>query len=94
MPEASPKAATPRSQRKVRKGVVVSNGMDQSIVVRIERTTMHPLYKKVIRRAKKFMAHDAENACNVGDVVRIMECRPLSRRKRWRLIEIVSRAAT
>ncbi len=94
MPEASPKTATPRSQRKVRKGVVVSNGMDQSIVVRIERTVMHPLYKKVIRRAKKFMAHDAENACNVGDVVRIMECRPLSRRKRWRLVEIVSRAAT
>ncbi len=94
MPEASPDTATPRSQRKVRQGVVVSNGMDQSILVRVERTVKHPLYKKVIRRAKKFMAHDAENACNVGDVVRIMECRPLSRRKRWRLVEIVTRAAT
>jgi small subunit ribosomal protein S17 len=81
-----------RGQRKVRQGVVVSNKMDKSIVVLVERTLQHPLYKKVIRRSKKYMAHDPENTCRVGDVVRIMECRPLSRRKRWRLVEVVSRA--
>jgi small subunit ribosomal protein S17 len=81
-----------RGQRKVRTGVVVSNKMDKSIVVRVDRTMKHRLYKKVIRRSKKYMAHDPENTCKIGDTVRIMECRPLSSRKRWRLVEVVTRA--
>jgi len=83
---------TARGQRKVRMGVVVSNKMDKSIVVRVDRTMKHPIYKKVIRRSKKYMAHDPENTCQIGDTVRIMECRPLSARKRWRLVEVVSRS--
>ena len=96
MPEASandPTAPISRGQRKVRQGVVVSNKMDKSIVVRVERRVKHRLYKKVMRRAKNYMAHDAENTCKVGDRVRIMECRPLSRSKRWRLLEVLVRAA-
>ena len=85
-------SGTARGQRKVRMGVVVSNKMDKSIVVRVDRTMKHPLYKKVIRRSKKYMAHDPENTCQIGDTVRIMECRPLSARKRWRLVEVVSRS--
>ena len=95
MPEASandPAASTSRGQRKVRQGVVVSNKMDKSIVVRVERRVKHRLYKKVMRRTKNYMAHDAENTCKVGDRVRIMECRPLSRSKRWRLLEVLVRA--
>lgn len=81
-----------RKLRKIRQGVVVSDKMEQSIMVRVDRTTRHRLYKKVIRRSKKYMAHDQENKCRVGDVVRIMECRPISRRKRWRLLEVVTKA--
>lgn len=84
--------ATPRGMRKVREGVVVSDKPDKSIVVRVERTIRHPLYKKVVKRSKKYLVHDAENSCRRGDVVRIMECRPLSRRKRWRLVDVLSRA--
>ena len=93
MPQANPKPneATGRAQRKVRQGVVVSDAMDKSVVVRVERTTKHPLYKKVVRQRKRYMAHDEKNDCNVGDVVRIAECRPMSRRKRWRVMEIVSK---
>jgi len=80
------------TRRKVRQGVVVSNKMDKSIVVRVERTVRHPLYQKVMTRSKKMHAHDEENTCRTGDVVRIMECRPLSRTKRWRLVEVVERA--
>lgn len=94
MPEANPKPneTTGRARRKIRRGVVVSDTMDKSVVVRVERTTKHPLYKKVIRRRKRYMAHDEKNDCRVGDVVRIAECRPLSRRKRWRVMEIVTKA--
>jgi len=93
MPPASPNpAAGPRGQRKTRQGVVVSNQMDKSIVVRVERTTRHPLYKKVIKSTKKYLAHDPENTCKVGDLVRIMECRPLSKRKRWRLVDVIQRS--
>ncbi len=81
-----------RKLRKIRQGVVVSDKMEQSIMVRVDRTTRHRLYKKVIRRSNKYMAHDQENKCRVGDVVRIMECRPISRRKRWRLLEVVTKA--
>ncbi len=72
--------------RRVMQGVVVSDKMDKSIVVRVERRVMHPMYKKFIRRSKKYVAHDEENRSKMGDVVRIRECRPLSRRKRWELL--------
>lgn len=84
--------APARNLRKVRQGIVVSNKMDKSILVRVERTVRHRLYKKVIKRSKKFIAHDQENTSQVGDMVRIMECRPLSRHKRWRLLEVLKKA--
>lgn len=77
--------------KKVRQGKVVSNKMDKSIVVAVERQVMHPLYKKYFRLTKKFMAHDENNDCQIGDVVRIVESRPLSARKRWTLLEVVER---
>ncbi|MFM8569186.1 MAG: 30S ribosomal protein S17 [Candidatus Kapaibacterium sp.] len=77
--------------KKIRQGKVVSNKMDQSIVVAVERQVMHPLYKKYFRLKKKFMAHDENNDCQIGDVVRIVESRPLSARKRWTLLEVVER---
>lgn len=81
-----------RNFRKERIGVVVSNKMQKSIVVEVERKMMHPKYGKFIKRSKKFIAHDEENTCNIGDTVRIMETRPMSKRKNWRLVEIVERA--
>jgi small subunit ribosomal protein S17 len=81
-----------RGTRRVQHGVVVSNKMDKTVVVKLERTTRHPLYGKVVKRASKCKAHDEENACQLGDVVRMVECRPLSREKHWRVVEIVSRA--
>ena len=80
------------TRRKVRQGVVVSDKMNKTVVVKVERTLTHPLYKKVIKRTEKYHAHDEENILKVGDVVRIMECRPMSRTKRWRVMEVVSRA--
>jgi small subunit ribosomal protein S17 len=73
-------------------GVVTSDRMDQTVVVTVERSWAHPLYKKVVRSRTKFMAHDAENDCNVGDRVRLAECRPMSARKRWRVVEVIQRA--
>lgn len=81
-----------RKLRKERTGVVVSNKMDKSISVAVERKLKHPIYGKFVKKTKKFMAHDENNDCNVGDKVRIMETRPLSKNKRWRLIEIIERA--
>ena len=81
-----------RNLRKERIGVVVSNKMDKSIVVEIERREKHPIYGKFIKKTSRFMAHDEKNDCNIGDTVRIMETRPLSARKRWRLVEIIERA--
>lgn len=82
-----------RGRRKIKTGKVVSaKKMDKTIVVAVERQVAHPIYKKYFKKTKKFMAHDAENVCNEGDIVRIMETRPLSARKRWRLVEIVERA--
>ena len=72
--------------KRVLQGTVVSDKMDKTIVVRVERRVMHPLYKKYIRSSKKYAAHDEANACKVGDVVRIEECRPISRRKRWTVV--------
>ncbi len=79
-------------RRRILEGRVVSNKADKTIVVLVERYVQHPLYKKYFRRSKKFMAHDEHNECNIGDLVRIVEWRPLSRRKRWMLKEIVERA--
>jgi small subunit ribosomal protein S17 len=81
-----------RNMRKVRLGRVVSNKMDKTIVVRTERTMKHNLYDRVIRTYSKFYAHDEENQAHEGDLVRIMESRPLSSLKRWRLVEIVEKA--
>jgi len=81
-----------RLTRKTRQGVVVSDKMEKSCVVLVERTVRHPLYKKVMKRTKKYMVHDEENTAKTGDVVRVMECRPLSRNKRWRLLEVVEKA--
>lgn len=81
-----------KSLRKTRIGVVVSNKMDKSITVDVERKLRHPIYGKFVKKNTKFMAHDEANECQIGDTVRIEESRPLSRRKRWRLIEIIERA--
>jgi small subunit ribosomal protein S17 len=81
-----------RGKRKVRVGKVVSNKMQKSIIVAIERQVAHPIYKKYYRLTTKLMAHDEKQEAKVGDVVRIMETRPLSARKRWRLVEIVDKA--
>ena len=81
-----------RNLRKERVGLVVSNKMDKSIVVQIERKYRHPIYGKFVRKTNKFVAHDEKNDCNIGDTVRIMETRPLSKRKNWRLVEIIERA--
>lgn len=81
-----------RSLRKERVGIVTSNKMDKSIVVSVERRMKHPKYGKFVKRTKKFVAHDEKNECNIGDTVKIMETRPLSKTKCWRLVEIVERA--
>ncbi|MDP2187980.1 MAG: 30S ribosomal protein S17 [Sphingobacteriaceae bacterium] len=81
-----------RNARKERVGSVVSNKMQKTITVAVERKVKHPIYGKFVKSTKKFTAHDENNDCNIGDVVRIMETRPLSKNKRWRLVEIVERA--
>lgn len=80
------------ANRKQRIGVVVSNKMDKTITVLVERRLRHPIYGKFVRKTKKFMAHDEQNTCNEGDKVRIIESRPLSKLKRWELVEILERA--
>ena len=81
-----------RNLRKVRTGKVVSDKMDKTIVVAVEDHVKQPLYKKIVKRTYKLKAHDENNECNVGDTVRVMETRPLSKDKRWRLVEIVEKA--
>jgi small subunit ribosomal protein S17 len=81
-----------RGYRKVREGLVVSDKMDKTVVVQVEDRVKHPKYGKVIRRTKKYKAHDGENACGVGDRVLLMETRPLSATKRWRVAEILEKA--
>jgi small subunit ribosomal protein S17 len=81
-----------RGLRKVRIGKVVSDKMDKTIVVAIETSVKHPLYKKIVKRTYRLKAHDENNECRVGDKVKVMETRPLSRDKRWRLVEIVEKA--
>ena len=83
------------SERKLRKsriGVVTSNKMEKSITVMVERRLRHPIYGKFVKKTNKFMAHDEKNECTVGDTVKIMETRPLSKNKRWRLIEVIEKA--
>ncbi|CAH0999232.1 hypothetical protein LEM8419_00529 [Neolewinella maritima] len=84
--------ASERNERKTRDGIVVSNKMDKTISVKIERRLQHPIYGKFVKKSKKLIAHDETNQCQIGDIVRIMECRPLSRRKRWRLITVLEQA--
>ena len=81
-----------RNLRKTRVGKVVSNKMDKTIVVAVENHVRHPLYNKIVKRTYKLKAHDENNECNIGDTVKVMETRPLSKDKRWRLVEIVERA--
>jgi small subunit ribosomal protein S17 len=81
-----------RNLRKERVGVVVSNKMDKSITVEIERRVKHPIYGKFVKKTSRFMAHDDTNDCNIGDTVRISETRPMSKNKCWRLVEIIERA--
>jgi small subunit ribosomal protein S17 len=87
-----PTAGKTRGERKVREGLVVSDKMDKTIVVSLEDRVKHPLYGKVIRRTSKVKAHDKDNEAGVGDRVRLMETRPLSATKRWRLVEILEKA--
>ena len=81
-----------RKLRKTRTGKVVSNKMDKTIVVAIENHVKHPLYGKIVKRTYKLKAHDEQNECNIGDRVKVMETRPLSKDKRWRLVEIIEKA--
>ena len=81
-----------RGMRKTRTGVVVSDKMDKTIVVEIRTRVKHPLYGKIMNRTKRFKAHDEENQCGIGDTVLVMETRPLSKDKRWRLVEIIEKA--
>ncbi|MBQ7207188.1 MAG: 30S ribosomal protein S17 [Lentisphaeria bacterium] len=90
----SDEAVVSRGIRKERVGVVVSDVQDKTIIVNVERRTAHPLYHKVVKVSKKFAVHDEKNEARKGDTVRIVETRPLSRSKRWRLVEIVARAAS
>jgi len=83
---------TTRNTRRERIGVVVSNNMEKSIVITVKQKVKHPIYGKFVNKTSKFMAHDEENSCNVGDTVKISETRPLSKNKRWRLVEIIERA--
>ncbi len=81
-----------RNLRKTRQGVVVSDKMDKTIVVAVKDNVKHPLYNKIVKRTYKLKAHDEENTANKGDIVKVMETRPLSKDKRWRLVEVVERA--
>jgi len=84
--------AETKTNKKVRTGFVTSDKMDKTVTVAVERKTQHPMYKRVIKTTKKFKAHDEENQCNEGDKVRIIETRPLSKDKRWRVLEIIKKA--
>jgi small subunit ribosomal protein S17 len=90
--EAKEAMTNERGERKVREGIVVSNKMDKTVVVSVEDRFKHPLYGKVVRRTSKLKAHDEANNCGIGDKVLLMETRPLSATKRWRVVEILERA--
>jgi small subunit ribosomal protein S17 len=82
-----------KTRRQEKVGIVTGNKMQKTVVVTVERQVTHPLYRRVVRHSKKFLAHDEKNQCQLGDTVRIEETRPLSARKRWRVVEVVARAA-
>lgn len=90
--EHNEKNAAERHLRKTRTGRVVSDKMDKTIVVAVETRVKHPLYKKILKRTYKLKAHDEQNTCGIGDIVRVMETRPLSREKRWRLVSVLEKA--
>jgi len=92
LPDSSEDKTETRGKRKVRIGKVISNKMQKSIIVAVEKRTKHSLYKKYFKKTTKFMAHDEKSECKIGDIVKIMETRPLSKRKRWRLVEIIEKA--
>ena len=92
MTETTPTAVSPRGRRKVREGLVVSDKMDKTVVVVIQELKSHPLYKKVVRRNTRLKAHNENNDAHVGDRVRIVETRPISKDKRWRVAEVIERA--
>ena len=81
-----------RSRKKIRQGVVVSDKMDKTVVVQVKRTKKHTLYKRTIKDSKKYKVHDENNECKVDDIVRLIECKPISKEKNWRLMEIVQKA--
>jgi len=83
---------TERSRRQVLSGTVVSDKMEKTVTIKVERTIMHPLYKRFMKKSQKYVAHDEANECSIGDRVVITSCRPLSKRKRWRVTEIVAKA--
>lgn len=85
-------ARKPRKPRKQKTGIVTSNKMDKTIVISVERKVMHPKYGKFVKKTSKFMAHDEKNECGIGDMVRIMETKPFSKNKTWRLVEIIEKA--
>ena len=87
-----PKVEREANRRRIKQGRVASNKMDKTIVVVAETRVPHRVYAKVVRQSRRYKAHDEQNTCNIGDVVRIQECRPLSKDKRWRLLEVVERA--
>jgi small subunit ribosomal protein S17 len=89
--EGTNESSVNRNLRKVRVGIVSSNKMDKTITVKVERKVKHPLYGKFIKKTSGFHAHDEKNECNIGDIVKIMESRPLSKTKRWRLVEVVEK---
>lgn len=84
--------ATVKANKRILQGRVVSNKADKTIIIKVERQVAHPIYKKYYKKTNKFMAHDETNNCNEGDIVRIRECRPLSKRKCWELVEVIERA--
>ena len=88
----SESTSTERPRRKVRTGVVVSDKMDKTVLVRIDRSFRHPLYQKTVKRSSKLAAHDEQSEAHVGDTVRVMETRPMSKSKRWRVVEVLERA--
>ena len=92
MSQTASEVGKARARRKVRTGVVVSDAMDKTVVVRISTQVKHPLYGKIVRRSTKLHAHDEQNDAHVGDTVRIVETRPLSKQKRWRLVDVIERA--
>ncbi|TAM92573.1 30S ribosomal protein S17 [bacterium] len=91
MVQPNEQAVAERGRRKIKIGRVASNKMEKTIVVVTETRVPHPVYKKIVRKSERFKAHDEKNECSIGDLVKIMECRPVSKEKRWRLVEIVER---